>query len=52
MRVEKYAFKENLLSKVAIFKLPEFSNTHIFVTEDFKKIVEENDIKGFKFEEL
>lgn len=52
MRVIKYVFKENLLKNVFIFKLPEFSNTHIFVTEDFKKVVEENDIKGFKFEEL
>ena len=52
MRVEKYAFKENLLSNVTIFKLPEFLNTLSYVTEDFKKVVEENDIKGFKFEKL
>ena len=52
MRVEKYSFKENLLSNVTIFKLPEFPNALSYVTEDFKKVVEVNDIKGFKFEEL
>lgn len=52
MEVTKYAFKERLLKNAFIFKLPEFSNNLNYVTEDFKKVVEENNIKGFKFEEL
>ena len=52
MDVEKYVFKTEKLKNATIFKLPEFPKSISFVTEEFKKVVEENNIKGFKFKEL
>ncbi len=52
MRVIKYAFKTEKLTNAIIFKLPEFPKSISYVTEEFKKVVEENNIKGFKFKEL
>lgn len=52
MRVIKYVFKIEKLTNATIFKLPEFSKAISYVTEEFKNVVEENDIKGFKFKEL
>ena len=49
MRVEEYAFHRELLDNVFIFKIPEELHTHPYVTEDFKKLIEQNNIKGFKF---
>ena len=52
MRVIKYAFKIEKLKNATIFKLPDFPKGISYVTEEFKKVVEENNIKGFKFKEL
>ncbi len=52
MDVEKYVFKTEKLKNATIFKLPEFPKGISYVTEEFKKVVEKNNIKGFKFEEL
>lgn len=52
MDVEKYVFKTEKLKNATIFKLPEFPKSISYVTEEFKKAVEENNIKGFKFKEL
>lgn len=52
MRVIKYVFRAEKLKNSTIFKLPEFPNGISYVTEEFKKIVEENNITGFKFKEL
>jgi len=52
MRVIKYVFKIEKLKNVTIFKLPEFPKAISYVTEKFKNVVEENNIKGFKFKEL
>ena len=52
MDVEKYVFKTEKLRNTTIFKLPEFPKSISYVTEEFKKAVEENNIKGFKFKEL
>lgn len=52
MDVEKYVFKTEKLKNATIFKLPEFPKSISYVTEEFKKVVEENNIKGFKFKEL
>lgn len=52
MKVTKYSFIKSKLNNAIIFKLPEFVKTTCYVTEEFKKIVEENKINGFKFEEL
>ncbi len=52
MRVIKYSFIKDKLKNATIFKLPEFVKTNCYVTKEFKNAVEENHIKGFKFEEL
>ena len=52
MEVIKYSFHKDRLKNATIFKLPEFVKTACYVTEEFKKATEENNIKGFKFEEL
>lgn len=52
MRVIRYAFRTEKLKNATIFKLPEFPNGISYVTEIFKNVVEENNIKGFKFKEL
>lgn len=52
MDIEKYVFKKEKLKNATIFKLPEFPKGISYVTENFKKVVEENNIKGFKFKEL
>ena len=49
MRIEEYAFHRELLDNVFIFKIPEEVFTHPYVTEDFKELIEQNGIKGFKF---
>lgn len=48
MRVIRYAFRTEKLKNATIFKLPEFPNGISYVTEIFKNVVEENNIKGFK----
>lgn len=52
MGVKKYAFHNKKLKNAIIFKLPEFSKNVSYVTEEFKNVVEENYITGFKFKEL
>lgn len=52
MRIIKYVFKIEKLNNTTIFKLPENPKGKSYVTEEFKKVVEENHIKGFKFKEL
>lgn len=52
MRVIKYVFRTEKLKNVTIFKLPEFPKGISYATEEFKKVVEENNITGFKFKEL
>lgn len=52
MRVIKYVFKTEKLKNATVFKLPEFPKGISYATEEFRKVVEENNIKGFKFKEL
>ena len=52
MRVIRYAFKTDKLKNATIFKLPEFPKGISYATEELKKVVEENNITGFKFKEL
>ena len=43
MDVIQYVFVKSKLRDKIIFKLPEFVNRKIYVTEEFKKAIEEND---------
>ena len=49
MRVEKYAFVQRNLIDKHIFRLPEESFTKVFVDDEFKTIVEENELHGLLF---
>ena len=49
MRIEEYVFHKELLENVFIFKIPEEVHTHPYVTDSFKCLIEQNEIKGFKF---
>lgn len=49
MRVEEYAFHKEKLKDVFIFKIPEELHAHPYVTDEFKMLIEQNGIKGFKF---
>ncbi|MCF0130795.1 MAG: hypothetical protein HUJ71_03665 [Pseudobutyrivibrio sp.] len=46
----KYCFKEDIVKDVSIFKIVDERRRSIFVSDQFKKIVEYNNLKGFKFE--
>jgi hypothetical protein len=48
----KYVFKENVIGNNSIFKIPQFPTVDVLVTEEFVRLVEENELKGFVFEEL
>lgn len=51
--VEKYSFQEKNYPLLFQIKLPSgIAEMDYFVTEEFIKIVEENDLKGFLFEEV
>lgn len=43
MDVIQYVFVKSKLRDKVIFKLPEFVSRKIYVTEEFKKAIEEND---------
>lgn len=52
MRAKKYAFIEDSLRDVAIFKLPEFRKGRVFVNDVFVDRVGEAGLLGFGFDEL
>ena len=51
MMVEKYAFLPNVVENIPIFRITdERRSKYPLVSDNFKKIVEENKLEGFKFE--
>jgi len=48
-RIYKYAFKPGLLEGKHIFKLPLESGADLLVDDEFRKVVEENGLKGLRF---
>ena len=50
MRFIKYAFDEKKVKDVDIFKLKGFERNRPFVSDNFRNIVIENNLTGFKFE--
>lgn len=52
MYCTKYVFREDIIRNIHIFKIPQFPKTDILVTEGFVKLVQDNNLKGFEFEEL
>lgn len=51
-RIYKYAFKPGLLEGKHIFKLPLESGADLLVDDEFRKVVEENGLKGLLFQPL
>lgn len=51
-RISRYAFRENLLSGVHIFKLPLASGAELIVDDEFRRIVEANELSGLLFRDL
>ena len=49
MRIKKYEFIRNEIYGKHIFKLKDFAVNYAFVSDEFKSIVERNDLHGFKF---
>lgn len=49
MRVEQYAFYWEKLEGIHIFRLPELGLSRLFVSDEFKQIVEENALTGLMF---
>ena len=50
MLIEEYVFIEAKVKDVPIFKIVDERTRYDFVSESFKEIVEENELKGFKLE--
>jgi len=50
--VIKYQFQYELIKDELMFKIPENTTTRVFVTDEFLRIVEENGLIGFQFEEV
>lgn len=49
MRVLKYAFYWERLEGIHIFRLPELGLSRLFVSDEFKRVVEENGLTGLLF---
>lgn len=52
MRFIKYSFKPETIRNEHIFKIADYAGGHVFVSDEFKNIVEASDLKGFLFEEV
>ncbi|WP_217592459.1 DUF1629 domain-containing protein [Cohnella sp. GbtcB17] len=50
--ITRYAFSQEMIKDCAIFKVPEFISTYIFVTEAFRERVLQHNLTGFRFIEL
>lgn len=46
---KKYAFIPEVVMNTPIFKISDEKTRYAFVSDEFKQIVENNDLKGFKF---
>lgn len=49
MEVEKYAFYWERLEGIHIFRVPELGLSRLFVSDEFKRVVEENSLTGLLF---
>ncbi|MCX7748253.1 MAG: hypothetical protein N2645_15405 [Clostridia bacterium] len=52
MMFTKYAFKQDAVQGKHIFKIVELPKTEVFVSDEFKRIIEENKLIGFKLQEV
>jgi hypothetical protein len=52
MEVSRYVFFGDRLIDASIFKIPQFPRTDVYVTDKFRKIVDDNHLIGFDFVNL
>lgn len=50
MWIDMYAFKSDIVKNVHMFKIAEEPKRGVFVSDNFKDIVEHNSLKGFKLQ--
>lgn len=51
-RVFKYVFHEEKIKGKYMFKIPETKGLEVYVSEEFKKLIEENNLKGLDFSKI
>lgn len=51
-KITRHAFSQEIIKDCAIFKIPEFISTYIFVTDAFRERVLQHGLTGFRFNEL
>ncbi|SFB49993.1 hypothetical protein SAMN05216312_110172 [Cohnella sp. OV330] len=51
-KITQYVFSQDIIKDAAIFKIPEFKSTYIFVTDVFRDRVLQHNLTGFRFIEL
>ena len=49
MAFKKYAFLPDVIENVSIFKISDEKTRYAFVSDEFKQVVENNNLLGFKF---
>ena len=49
MAFKKYAFLPNIIEHVSIFKISDEKTRYAFVSDEFKQVVQKNNLSGFKF---
>ena len=50
--IRKYEFKANCVDGVPVFKLPIRNRVRTFVTNEFKQLVEDNNLTGLEFQKV
>lgn len=50
--IQKYSLKKEMVENEVIFKMDKYITGYIFVTDIFKKTIEENNISGLKFTKI
>lgn len=50
--IQKYVFMEEKLHNKHLFKIPETLGLEVYVSDTFKKVVEDNGLEGLSFEKL
>ncbi len=50
--ITRYVFKPNCIENKPIFKIPERKGKQIFVSDEFKALVENNGLKGLTFKKV
>ncbi|MCY4021360.1 MAG: hypothetical protein OXG39_18275 [Chloroflexi bacterium] len=50
--IRRYEFKANCIDGIPVFKLPILNSARTFVTNEFKQLVEDNNLTGLEFQKV